>query len=319
MTLTGAGWYCWKTVLIATAQTLLFSTGAFGQIDSQSPSDLINFLTYQSNRPRESKTRAVFFTCRVDNPEAADYRRAAQSLVKLGALAIPEIEQTLGSIEKHGRDSPFASNPGWLLHAYARLTGIKGFERLHRMLGDPKLSFLQNSLDDSAALSLGLTSYVSQTRIPIGFRCRPSQPRDTLDEWILAWGKDDRQSFEANLGPGAKEALASLLRGRTWLDMRNDMWPGKLRESFAVGYKLQVEGPWSEPEETLEHDGLDDRPATRPSRVDIDTLLTTASGETCGTIRIKFVNTGPAASGPYLIDNRDIAQLMHLTALCAQR
>src|SRR5262249_28332706 len=153
--------------------------------------DFIRFLNYASD---DRKNRRLVFSCGLWNAD----RAAAQSLAKFGTRAATEIEQALDSIERRGRSSEFAVSAGWLLIAYARIKGPAAFSRLREMRSNPGLRFLALSLDESAALSLGVTSYVSSFRepLPVTHCDRESDPRDGLDQFILAWERNDPSRLE---------------------------------------------------------------------------------------------------------------------------
>ncbi len=126
----------------------------------------------------------------------AENRAAAQSLVRLGAAALPDINAAFDSIAKSGSSSKFAPNAGWLLYAYAKIEGPADFPRLRKMHGDPNFGFLLAGLDAAAAASLDLTSYVSSSRQPIpesSTSCEGPSPQETLDRFILAWERKDHE------------------------------------------------------------------------------------------------------------------------------
>lgn len=286
-----------------------------GQVNNQSASSLIRFLTYQSERPRDG--RLLEFNCGQALILAEDDRKAARSLVKLGALAIPDLQDALDSIELRGQKSEFVTNAGWLFHVYARIMGPTAYARLFRIIGDPKLAFLQNSLDDSVALAFGLTSYVSFNhaagRIP---HCRAEQPRDALDQLILAWERNDQSSMEANLGPNGRSALDRIIKGKTWSEVRAKLWRGQSASYVAVGYHFEVSGLWSEPEETL--DDEKHSIAKYPREPELDTVFENRQGGGCGTHRIIFKKAAHEdGSTMYLIDNGDLEELLHVIGSCA--
>jgi len=175
--------------------------------------DLIRFLSYQADRPHKG-IEGILFGCGQVTADLA----AAISLANLGEAAIPEIEKTLDAIEKRG----WGWGSSWLQLAYARIKGHAAYLRLRRMEGDPGLGFDRKNVDSAIALSLGLTSYVSDSRLAIrSIRCtRGPEPRDALDRFILGWQRNDRPWLEASLGPTARAAVNSLLNGRTWAAVR---------------------------------------------------------------------------------------------------
>lgn len=138
---------------------LLFHSGGTAQTQAQTAPDLIKYLTDQTNRSVD-----VAVSCGVFGRLDAENRAAAQSLVKLGAAALPDIDAAFDSIRKSGNSSKFAPNSEWLLYTYAEIEGPAAFQRFRKMRGDPKFGFLDASLDTAAALSLDITSYVSAWR-----------------------------------------------------------------------------------------------------------------------------------------------------------
>lgn len=310
------------SLMLFTCVALLPTSYGRAQTQDQSPSDLIRFLTYQSDRPDKWGVVRGIFSCGAANGEAREDRAVARSLVRLGVLAIPDIEEALDSIERLGQQSKFATNSGWLLFAYARIEGSAAYPRLRRMIGKPELAFLQNGLDNSLALSLGLTSYVSASQVPMRIsRCRRDEPRDALDQLILAWERNDRPWLEAILGPSARAALNTLLKGRTWEGMRAELWHGDSSADVAVGYRFEVPGPWSEPEETLDDRAEHENATMSLANPDLDTLFTDGAGGDCGRHRVKFLKTqvDGSAAVTYLVDNSDLGDLLRSIASCATK
>jgi len=158
------------------------------------------------------------------------------------------------------------------------------------MASNPNLAFIRLRLDGAIALSLSLTSYVSGSQVPSRiFRCsRRGEPRDALDQLILAWERDDCRWLQGSLGPRASAALDSLLRGRTWADLRADLWHGAPGGDVAVGYRFDASDWWSRPEDTLgkerEYVAL-----AHPESPDFETRFRDASGGDCGKHRVKFL------------------------------
>jgi hypothetical protein len=225
---------CGQVLLVA----LLSAAGAVCQTHEAPASRLINDLTYQSGgQPEKEAVR------RVGCGRIKEDRATARSLADIGASAVPAIEEAMDSVERQGDDSRFSFNSGWLVLAYARIRGSAALPLIRRMIGNPKLDFLQVALDQSAALSLDLTSYVSSVREPLPtLHCsRSGEPRDALDQLILGWERNDRGWLEASLGPAARAALKSLLMGRTWSMMRAALWRGK-SDGVAVGYRFDTAG-----------------------------------------------------------------------------
>jgi hypothetical protein len=305
---------------------LLSASNAIGQTEPQSPSALIRYLTYQSDRPDKhgmTKGQSTVFNCGPSLGEARDNRAITKSLVNLGPSAIPAIEEALDSFELRGKKSEVASEAGWLLLAYARIKGPAAYPRLRRMYANSGLTAFANTMDNSFALAFGLTSYVSASRGIPDFRCsRGEEPRDALDRLILAWERDDRVSLEASLGPRAKSVLDQLLKGRAWATMRTELWPTTFGRSVGMGYRFAASGRWAEPEETLEEErgqGAIDGNSNNP---EIETLFKSSSGGDCGKLRLRFFGTQRSATEDwgverYSIDNPGLADVLRLIASCA--
>jgi hypothetical protein len=276
-------------------------------------------LTYQSD---DRRGKPMLFTCGLERSE----RAAARTLADLGDSALPEIERALDLIEKDQQQSKFAIGAPWLLAAYARVLGTRAYPRLRRMMNNPDLSLIRLNLDYSVALSLGLTSYVSGHR-PSGevFHCtRHEEPRDALDELIIAWESNSRPALENRLGPHAKAALAARLRARTWEAIRTDVWRSQADEPLAVGYQFQISGRWAEPEETLEQqrnwgeaEFLLERQEFR-----LYTFFKDRFGKDCGAHYVRFAKVamrGDSESPAYVIDNPDLGALLDVIASCSAR
>jgi len=290
-----------------------------GQTNTASPEDLIRYLTYQSARSDGDNVRAGIFSCGQITAQEA----AARPLIKLGVSAIPHIERELDSIEELAGGSKYALGAVWLLDAYAEIAGPAAFARLRKMLSNPNLAFLRPGLDRAIALSLTLTSYVSGSHVPGRMiRCdRRGEPRDALSQLILAWERNDCRWIQGSLGPRASGSLTSLLEGRTWAEMRADLWHGASGNDVAVGYRFEAPDWWSRPDATLgkerEYAAL-----AHPENPDFETRFMNASGGDCGKHRVKFLAT-PMGAGPgdlmYVVDNSDLEELLRLIGSCAER
>lgn len=283
-----------------------------GQSTDGSPADLINLLTQPAHL-----SESIFFSC---GQAWADYqrnRKLADALVKHGASALPDIERALDAIGNYSEKSKFAVNAQWLLEAYARIKGPSAFPSLRAMSDNRHFAFLQFALDNSIATSLGLTSFLSASRLlGVPRSCNPiEEPRDTLDQFVVAWVRGDRQYLEATLGPEAKAALQSLIGNRTWTSMRAAMWRGKSVHNVAVGYRFETSGWWSEREQPLQV-RLDTRSPVNP---DVDTVFTNALGVECGRRRVRFVKTGEVIRVSYVIDTADPEDLLRLITSCAAK
>jgi hypothetical protein len=290
------------------------------------------------------------FSCGQVNGE----HRAAVGLAALGEGALPSIEAELDAMEQLGHEG-FGSE--LLELAYARIKGRSAYPRLIRLENDPRFGADRElpdgpgrwSLDRSIALALGLTSFVSAPKnammsyhackenitdgsflsledCPSGTHAEPLiniqclrglEPRDALDQLIRAFERNDEFSFEVGLGPDAKSALASLLKGTTWKDYRRKLLH-EFAGDLAMGYRFEEAGRWSEPDDTLE----DERPAAptieSPS---LKTDFTNASGSSCGSYQVRFELDQPRQKirhlTPYLVNNLDLDGLLHVIASCA--
>jgi len=299
----------------------LLLTAAIGlsQAPERSPSDLIRYLTWQSDRPGREDLAASSNACGTLEREGQENQPAIRALVEFGTSAIPDLEAAFDVIEARGLESGFAGHTWPLFRAYAEIKGPAAYPRLRKMIVssqfDSPLDTVRAGLDSAIASSFGLTSYVSAVRTPVKtFDCDGDRPQDVLDQLILAWERDDRAWLEQRLGPDAATALGSLLYGRTWADMRGQLWGARSDPDTAVGYRFQDADVRSalQPADRAsvqERVPLGAAPS-RPLHVDLDTLFMSASGSDCGAYRVRFY--GPA----YLVDNPDLAGLLRVIASC---
>jgi hypothetical protein len=252
--------------------------------------------------------------------EGQEDQPAIRALVGLGASAIPDLEAAFDVIEARGLESGIAGHEWPLFRAYAEIKGRAAYPRLRKMVGSPQFdswlaTTIRAGLDSAIALSFGLTSYVSAIRTPIAtFNCDGDRPQDILDQLILAWEKDDRPWLKRQLGPNAAAALDSLLEGRTWSDVRAQLWPGQASPDNAVGYHFQDLGVRSGLVPTDQAPGHAVPPGAAPQgppTTEISTLFKSAAGSDCGSYRVRFYTP------TYLVDNQDLAGLLRLIASCA--
>jgi hypothetical protein len=292
---------------------LVLGGSAAGQ--EASAIDLIRFLTYKVERPHRDNVRMGLFSC---GQQTADWQ-AAKSLAQLGTAAIPYIEQELDVLEKAEKDFYGAR---WLQIAYARVMGVGAYPRLRRIESRRLAGGVRRNLDDAIALSLGLTSYVSDSRSATrSIQCgRGSEPRDPLDQVILGFEKDDRPWLEAALGPRARAGLAALLAQKDWRMMRTEVLRAAPTGGIAIGYRFETPGRWSEPVETLQDVGesSDTYGNGGDIRFELQTLFTNRSGDRCGVARLTFSRTKSiSGSDYYLLDDDKIASLFRIIAVCA--
>jgi hypothetical protein len=291
---------------------MLLAPCARGQLAMKSVPELISSLANTEQR----QNAIGVFGCGITQ-EFLRERSVARELASRGKAAVPELDRALGSLERDGEDSSFFDRTGWLLFAYARAQGPASVSTLMRMIRSPKLDSLHISLDRAIALSLGLTSYVSSGREggPM-FICRRPEPKDALDEFLLALERGDRSELESSIGPQAGLALDRLLNGRSWEALRQELWHAPPGAQGAVGYLFDIRGRWSEPEETLEENrnGGDD-PLTE-AVIALDTQFKTSSGKDCAKYFVRFKKVSELGRVKYLVDNTDLRDLIGSIGVC---
>lgn len=311
--------------------TLLFVALALcvqAQEGPPSPSSVIESLTLQNGRKPGPIREFGVFSCGAYYQESRENRTLARELAGMGDASLPSLDAAFDSLEKGGLHSPFAENAVWMFYAYAKIKGVAAYPRLRKMVGDPGLASLRGGLDAAIALSLGLTSYVSSSRQVSGnILCSSEEPRDGLDQLVLAWERDNRRAFEARLGPAAKSALQSLLKGRDWVALRAEFWRRGQGRNVALGYQFSATGRWAEPAETLEQEQggggggvlTVESSLSQPTEFQMDVRLESGSGATCGVHIVKFLRSAGAEASPgrYLIDNADLASLLRSISSCS--
>lgn len=278
----------------------------------QSPAELIDFLAYRSDRPDKAFVEQGSFSCGGFNADLA----AAKSLLKFGADADSQLEKEIALIE----DGVWNRGAGWLLLVYANLTKQSGYNRLIRMKRNSKLAVSQNQLDDALAVSLSLTDYVSSSEtLGRQYRCRPEEPRDALNQLILAWLRNDREWLEGSLSPQAVEAFRSAIGSQTWSQFRSSLLPHGA-DSAAIGYRFRDDQWASSPYLTLsEHKS----PLTSARAATPMTLISdfrTRAGTSCGDYQLTFVKDRLGSNqrhNQYLVDNADLVELLTLVSRCA--
>lgn len=292
----------------------------------QSASELIRFLTFQTDRPDKLLKEMGLFSCGVpaDDPDL----RAATSLVQLGPSAVPSIEEELRAMQQRGDPGLGAS---WIEIADALIQGPAALELLRKMEADPKLGsqeqFGDNStrrqLDRAIALSLNLSSFVSSPAAPrtrfeggMHFMCRAPEPRDALDRLIRAFESNDDSLLESVLGPQANAAWESLQSERIWGQMRAELLDVKSGGDFAMGYQFEP-SDWSEPAASLRPDHA--RRDTPESAI-LATQFKTRSGANCRSYRVDFELSSAPGQWPfrtrYVVNNADLSGLLGVIASC---
>jgi hypothetical protein len=263
-------------------------------------------------------------------PECASFAelqqrlQLASSLAQSGVSAVPAMEAALSAMEKGRQGSGNVYLSGLLFYAYASSRGRAAYPRLRAMIGNPRFRRIHFALDSAIAFSLGLTSFVDSLRRPVGlFLCRLQEPKDALDDVIMAWEKGDRRSLEASLGPTGISALESMLRGKSWAEVRAGIRHGTSVRA-AVGYRFDVSGLWAEPEGTLDFEIVRQRMVQDHSSpgdtVDLDAVFKDASDSDCGRLRVRFLRIhDPLNPGrlKFVVDNSDLRGLLGLIGGCA--
>ena len=295
---------------------ILLAPGATGQLSTKSVSELIASLTSTEGPQNTKRADIRVFGCGITQ-EVLRERLVARELASRGKATVPELDRVLGSIERDGLDSPFFDRGGWFLFAYARAQGPDSVSRLTRMIRSPKLDSLHISLDRAIALSLGLTSYVSSGREagPL-IICRRQEPKDALDELLLALERRDGSELESSLGPEARMALDRLLEGKSREAIYQELWPAIRDGSSAVGYLFDIRGRWSEPEETLEENRDDGDAPTTAAEVALDTQFKTSKGKDCAKYLVGFKKISQLGRARYLVNNTNLGDLIRSINIC---
>ncbi len=280
----------------------------------KSADELIRVLTYQDGRPL-GLIHAGMFTCGSSRMAEEEARALVRSIVALGPDAFHALEAAISDIEGHDSQSPFPVNEGYLLEAYAQVRGVAAAPRLQRMLRNPRLDYLDGHIKQAIAEAMGLTRYVTESgRLLRTFSCNGLlDPTIFLNQLILAWAKNDREWVERSLGPRAKESLAKLLGNRPWGDLCSEIWRGRQRSTWAIGYRFESKGWWSAPVNPDE--------AKTEESPEIKTIFTYSSGVECASHTLRFAGTKTkdfVASRTFLVDSEDMESLLRTIASCAE-
>lgn len=105
----------------------------------RSAADLIGDLTYQSDRPKTPGMLSGVLTCGTLMGREAEDRALANSLVRQGRSAAPDLEEALDSMEGLGPGPRISYGGTWLLDAYAAIEGPAAYTRLRRMTRNPQV------------------------------------------------------------------------------------------------------------------------------------------------------------------------------------
>ncbi len=304
---------CFLKTTVLYAAGLLFQNLVTAQPSDASISSLVRFL---GRAPNATEAMGLESGC----PDHTQDRRAAIALARQGESAIPAIEKELGFNSNDGSPAMWSDHKVWLLYAYVKISGTGAIQKIRNHAHEVP----EPHWDRAMALSLSLTSYISESHSPPALRmfdgrvffCRPQEPRDALDQLISAWERDDRRSFVGSLGPDAATTLDAMLERRTWSEMRAALWHHK-ESTLALGYSFKAPGRWSEPEETLNSDEPHQSAPDRTGEFEIDTTFSSASGKECGRRTVSFITTA-ARDGAllYRVNVLDLDRLLGLLDGC---
>lgn len=245
--------------------------------------------------------------------------RLARLLVRAGSKALPLIER---EFQRAGvKDSELGIVSTWFEPIYARILGASAFSILKYRAGQTGDSPRRRNVDHALAISLGITSYVSDTRMPSReLSCLgDGGPRVALDRVIVGWLKADRSWLETALGSKSKAALSRLLGDEPWESFHARQMHGA-PGALAVGYRLKAEdhpnfsSPGYEFVERAPDDGREDSGLP----VVIEVTVFDAKGGRCGAMPVAFAKTGGSAWLTYRVDEDAIGPLLVMVASCAR-
>jgi hypothetical protein len=238
-----------------------------------SPSQLVKFVTYQNRS--EAFDGAI--ECVPTSPSQKRDQEVIDRLVSLGERSGPAIEEEFAAVSKKGENGRYTPNIQQLFYAYAKVRGPRAFPRLREMELSQQFSFVTGTLDGAIAVALGMTSYLSiaHSSARIVVACLGQQPRDALDQMIVAWERGDRLWFETSLGETAARAVA-VKDDDEWQAFRRTFWQDD--PIAAVGYKFQVPANLSEPSIPIQAHVPDVNPFFRPR---FDTISDEERGNGC--------------------------------------
>lgn len=241
----------------------------------------------------------------------------AKSLVDIGLSVIPLIELKLGT-NSAGISGSYGQ-AFWLEQIYARILGIAAFNFLKEREEGGVGGRGRKNLDRALAISLGITSYVSDSRSTgTTFNCtRRPEPRDALDTFILGWQLSDRNLYESSLSLKSKSSLDKLPPSRKSLAPEGRQ-TNHAQSHKAIGFKFHASNSWSYAEpafEAAQPRNIDEDTITS-HKVEIETTFTTSTGISCGRKRLNFLRTVENGNNVYKLDNTDILDLFKILASC---
>jgi hypothetical protein len=253
--------------------------------------------------------------CRTPPPE----RKLALELLGHGPAAKPFVEEALAALESHGVGKR-ACGAEWLLYVYARLEGERAYPRLRRLLDNENLRVLHREIENSMAVSLDLTSIVTNVDAPGAIIPFPTlafhgldgyvMPQTSLELFLLGWIKRDSTILRRALTPAA---LATFERAGGPAPATPDQPRGQSVRNLGFGLFL--------PEGMVEPAGIERKyqidqphPAAFTGTVELF-----ANGQSCGKSAISFADLA-ARTGEskwrFVIDDNGLASLIAILKQC---
>jgi len=232
--------------------------------------------------------------------------RTAKALIACGDSALDPLERLLNTLAKSEHGFEYQSTARWFLNSYATLRKENAYPVLRSMLENNKLAYLRQHVLQAIALAFDLTGYVDPLERPIKDRCRISEPRDALTDFIFALQTGNKQLFDETLGPQASQAIKQ---------SKETIWPVRRMDTAgSVGFRFSGDQDWARPEGSL--DGYRDKPNSEDNRT-IEVKFASRTAANCGLEQIHFViaHRMPLV---YVIDNPEISKIVHTIATCSE-
>lgn len=302
-----------SSVVLWVGASLLAVATLPGQTTGLRPEEIVQRLTDLRMRPGDYATSLGLSSCGDDGRD----RELAAALVGQGEAAAKVLAVALQEVLE-GRRGTF--NLHWLTDAYATLKGAGSLPLLRRLAADGRFSAHTAALDCSMAISLGLSSWVTLSLPAVSvIRCQGAEPRDGLNQLILAWIHGDKGEVLAALGPNAAAGLETTIGHGTWARFRDELGAADEGSRAAIGYQLMELRPVVVPE--LRLPGRPDQ----PSRLDILGALESRVrfanelDADCATVRVEFVVLGHLGGAPsrVLVNSRDLRDILRSISRCA--
>ena len=236
--------------------------------------------------------------------DRSDDRAAAVALAKQGDAATKDVGRAIDILEMSPDGVAFNEHSVWLLYAYAKMKRGDARPKIRGPIATRGSLPSSATLDRLIALSLSLTSYISESHSPPALRmadgrsffCRPQEPRDALDQFLFAWITNNVDLLEASLGRRADETLKAIRNHGEWMKFRNELSPHGLGGA-AIGYSFKIAGRWSLPEEALEATADSNIANLEGDAFSLDTDFTDRNGKECGRYTVRFLNTATRGTG----------------------